>query len=909
MNGLSCRWNGRRYRAVLAIFLAASGCQAPVDAGADRPAATEPDLDPTAAAPPPEEAQGDWSQVQGNNMGGSNLAGINLAGSNLAGSNLAGPNMGGTNLSGSNLSGSNLSGTNLAGNNLAGSNLSGSNLSGSNLSGSNLSGSSLSGKTLGSSTLNGSTSTGTNLAGNSISGTTLSSSALGDSNTGRNIHNLTTSINGMLYSAEDLWGARSGQCVVMGIGSTAFAKLLGQQSAGAKISVALGRLPWGFASSSGGSTTLRAWEAIVWGDRTYCVFVMATPTDTTWAGVAGFIKAVFRWNAPPSQAMDISGIEAARTYDSGTSTSITTYTGMMNAAAQFRSGKIPATNFLAGEMAFISATTNNQSVLVDFASWVQDSNKNALVLGNVTASNPPTYAEALYIALDNGDGTVQVMIDDAAARINVMPPGMTNSVVDLDIAYLAYQAGLGPKPVPRRCGGALFLNAWFGEPVPPGKCDNGLTWASGFCSTGSAPWSTVSGTTAPNNGYMQLTKSGGAYKRGQVVDGACGPLKPVLSETYVHMWERNFDIPASSCTPESDTSFCARRSKNCGSVSGTDNCGNTRTVASCGSCGSGTSCGGGGVPNVCGNSSTKVYEAEAPGNSLSGSADTNVCYEAFPKTLAGYSPAQITGACWAGGRIRFIGNGSGNAVTVNNVNVPTAGTYDLTVWAMAKDPRYFEISVNGGSSKRLNVDTVAWDTPEDYTTTVTLNAGNNSIKFFNSSGAWAPDLDRIVVSPSASSTPPPGSGPTLTVYDTANASGWAVKSNFQIGSGGAHPWPSDYGSTYVGAWNSNLGNLIGKTWIATKSASKAYNSGPQASIALATTSNVYLVVDDRWGAPPSIPYAWSSGWADTGHSVTIKENGSTDRTFSVYKKTGVSGSVSLPKIGATNAFNYFVIIE
>ena len=66
------------------------------------------------------------------------------------------------------------------------------------------------------------------------------------------------------------------RCVVSGIGSTAFAKLLGQQTANAKISVALGRLPWGFATTSGGSITLRAWEAIVWGDTTYCSFVLAS---------------------------------------------------------------------------------------------------------------------------------------------------------------------------------------------------------------------------------------------------------------------------------------------------------------------------------------------------------------------------------------------------------------------------------------------------------------------------------------------------------------------------------------------------------------------------------------------------------------------------------------------------------
>jgi chitinase len=58
----------------------------------------------------------------------------------------------------------------------------------------------------------------------------------------------------------------------------------------------------------------------------------------------------------------------------------------------------------------------------------------------------------------------------------------------------------------------------------------------------------------------------------------------------------------SSCTPESNTSFCSRLGKNCGSVTGTDNCGVSRTVSSCGTCTSPATCGGGGTPNVCGTS-------------------------------------------------------------------------------------------------------------------------------------------------------------------------------------------------------------------------------------------------------------------------------------------------------------------
>jgi hypothetical protein len=455
----------------------------------------------------------------GSNLAGNNLAGTNLAGNNLAGTNLAGANLGGNNLAGNNLAGSNLAGTNLAGNNLAGSNLAGSNLAGNNLA-------------------------GTNLAGSNLAGT----------DSGYNIHGVSGAM-GMLYSGEDVWkptaspfdGSNRAECVVMGIGSTAFPKLLSQQSANAKISVAVGKLPWGFASTSGGALSLNAWEAIVWGDKTYCSFVVAVPPRTAWSGVAGFIKGIFRWNAPPTQSMDISGIERSAAIDPTVNLSITTYTGMMNAAAAFVAGTVPAKAFIAGELGLVTATTNNQSVSVDFSSWVQDKNQNGLVLGNVQSFPLPTYAESVYAVRDNGDGTVGVILDDAALLARTaMPSGMTDSTTDLENAYTTWSSSpkSAPKPIPRRCGASLDLVAKHSEPSYLGKCDSGLVWAGGSCMSGSETYqnySTLTGkaTTAPMNTYMMTTKNGGAYARAN--DGTCN-VKPILSETYVHMFAPSYDL-------------------------------------------------------------------------------------------------------------------------------------------------------------------------------------------------------------------------------------------------------------------------------------------------------------------------------------------------------------------------------
>jgi hypothetical protein len=199
----------------------------------------------------------------------------------------------------------------------------------------------------------------------------------------------------------------------------------------------VGKLPWGFANTSNGPTALDAWEAVVWGDKTYCVFVLATPVGTNWTSVAGFIKAVFRWQAPPTQTINISAIEASTQYDPTASFSTLTYTGMAGAGSKFLAGNVTATNFMAGELAFVTATTNNRTVQVDFSSWVMDSTGNGLVLANVTATTPqPMYAEAVYYAVQNADGTVGInsWFPDAVSA----PAGITDTNRTIEGQYQSW---------------------------------------------------------------------------------------------------------------------------------------------------------------------------------------------------------------------------------------------------------------------------------------------------------------------------------------------------------------------------------------------------------------------------------------------------------------------------------------
>ena len=128
-------------------------------------------------------------------------------------------------------------------------------------------------------------------------------------------------------------------------------------------------------------------------------------------------------------------------------------------------------------------------------------------------------------------------------------------------------------------------------------------------------------------------------------------------------------------------------------------------------------------------------EAEATGNTLSGAAARRGC----------------TG-CSGGQKVGSIGNVAANSVTVNNVNVATAGSYELTIRGLVNGTRSFSVSVNGGPATTVSFTGTNWNVVISRTATVTLNAGANSIRFFNNT-AWAPDLDRIEVR--ALGTPPP----------------------------------------------------------------------------------------------------------------------------------------------------------
>jgi hypothetical protein len=118
--------------------------------------------------------------------------------------------------------------------------------------------------------------------------------------------------------------------------------------------------------------------------------------------------------------------------------------------------------------------------------------------------------------------------------------------------------------------------------------------------------------------------------------------------------------------------------------------------------------------------------------------------EAESGTLSGATRLASCAACSGGQKVGYIGNGAANFVTIGGVTPSVAGNRQLTITYLLNGSRSFFVSVNGGAGIEVPLTGTSFATPATTTITVPLNAGANSIKFYNNS-AYAPDLDRISV--------------------------------------------------------------------------------------------------------------------------------------------------------------------
>ncbi|HTU08183.1 MAG TPA: NEW3 domain-containing protein, partial [Trebonia sp.] len=133
-------------------------------------------------------------------------------------------------------------------------------------------------------------------------------------------------------------------------------------------------------------------------------------------------------------------------------------------------------------------------------------------------------------------------------------------------------------------------------------------------------------------------------------------------------------------------------------------------------------------PSATAPSLATAYQAAAPGN-----------------TLAGGAVVQSCATCYGGEKVGYVGEGG--TLTFNDVSVPAAGTYRVTLVYCdgSATGRQADISVDGGTPQLLSfTPTGSFTTVGAMTVTLPLTAGDNTIELDNPD-AYAPDFNEIVV--------------------------------------------------------------------------------------------------------------------------------------------------------------------
>ncbi len=150
------------------------------------------------------------------------------------------------------------------------------------------------------------------------------------------------------------------------------------------------------------------------------------------------------------------------------------------------------------------------------------------------------------------------------------------------------------------------------------------------------------------------------------------------------------------------------------------------------------------VPMTGCNSSSGYRIYVTPGSGIA----SGTSYEAESGTLSNGAVLQSASYCSGGYKVGYLGGSSNGTVVINNVNVSNAGTHSMTIYYVSSDNRTVYVTPNSGSWFGVQCPgTGSWSTLSSVTTTVTLNAGNNTIKLDNGSAGniGAPDIDRIVI--------------------------------------------------------------------------------------------------------------------------------------------------------------------
>lgn len=129
-----------------------------------------------------------------------------------------------------------------------------------------------------------------------------------------------------------------------------------------------------------------------------------------------------------------------------------------------------------------------------------------------------------------------------------------------------------------------------------------------------------------------------------------------------------------------------------------------------------------------------------------GTGGTGASYEAeaSANTLAGGAVVASCTGCSGGEKVGYIGDGG--TLTFHNADGGTGGATKVTVYYTSQEARTLQLSANGGTAVSVSPPATAdWQTVASTTVTLQLDAGTSNTITLANPGAWAPDIDRIVV--------------------------------------------------------------------------------------------------------------------------------------------------------------------
>jgi len=194
---------------------------------------------------------------------------------------------------------------------------------------------------------------------------------------------------------------------------------------------------------------------------------------------------------------------------------------------------------------------------------------------------------------------------DSEAHFTCTDPEFLNAHPTGEWTYQAQGTTSGSSGTYGSCGGNQAPDAVFALFVPVRASVEVDTHGTGFDSVLYARGSCAdTGTQIGCNDDAGTGDVTSKLAAGALADVAAGTVLYVFVDGYDSSAQGAYTLtarltPLSTCTPESDTTFCLRQEKNCGTFSGTDNCGQPRST-DCGTCYDPGDVCGLRTPNVCG---------------------------------------------------------------------------------------------------------------------------------------------------------------------------------------------------------------------------------------------------------------------------------------------------------------------